>query len=296
MSKKKTVYFKRNKYRSEEFSVNDLPLTRRHQFFDILKNDWKTLLLIGLILLVVSIPYLTIDVIHWFIKTNLPIQLANDGGTPEMIASGLRLTEILYETALIPATILLAVPLAGIARVLKRLIHGEGVLFKDDFFEGVKMNVLQFLVLTLIYSVLRFLTQFTHIFTQGVPIMSEIVYGVSIGILHVLFVPIILFMFSEASIYKIKFWMNFKNSYQLTMHSILVMLIFSFVLFGVYFMRYINHPILRIGLDVLLIMLSPLYLLSLSLFTMSKFDIFINKDNYQEIYRKGLRPLEVKED
>ena len=65
--KKKTVYFKRSKYRSGDFTENDLPLTRRRQFLDILKNDWKTLLLLGVILFFVSIPYLTIDFVHWFI-------------------------------------------------------------------------------------------------------------------------------------------------------------------------------------------------------------------------------------
>ena len=54
--KKKTLYFKRNKYRDSEFTENDLPLNRRSQFFDIVKNDWKTLLLIGVVLLVSSIP------------------------------------------------------------------------------------------------------------------------------------------------------------------------------------------------------------------------------------------------
>ena len=81
MEKKEKVYFKRNKYRKDDFSINDLPLTRRKQFFDIFKNDWKTLLLLGLILLLFSIPYLAIDGIHWFIKFNLPTQLYGDGAT-----------------------------------------------------------------------------------------------------------------------------------------------------------------------------------------------------------------------
>lgn len=293
---KKTVYFRRNKYRSDDFSIDDLPLTRRKQFFDILKNDWKTLLFVGLILLFVSLPYLTIDVIHWFIKANLATQLYSDGGTMETVNQALKLTEILYEACLVPASLLIAIPLAGTARILKRLVHGEGVLFKDDFFEGVKINVWQFLLLMLIYSVLRFLSQFVYIMTSDIEIISMISLGVSMGILYVLFVPILLFMFAQSAIYKIKFWMNFKNSYQLAINSILVMVLFSFMIFGVYFMRYINHPILRVGLDALLILLSPLYLLSLSLFTMSKFDLFINKDNYKDIYRKGLKPLEYEKE
>lgn len=288
--KKKTVYFKRSKYRSSDFTENDLPLNRRRQFLDILKNDWKTLLILGVILFFVSIPYLAIDFVHWFIVFNLPNKLIADGGTVEDVVQALKLTEILYETALVPAVLLLAVPLAGSARVLKRLVHGEGVLFKDDFFQGVKMNVWQFLLLMFIYALLRFLTQFMHIFFAGIPYVSDISYGVSLGLLYVFFVPILIFMFAEASIYKINFWMNLKNSYQLAVNSILVMILFSSVIFGVYYMRYINHPILRIGLDSLLILFSPLYLLAISLFTMSRFDKFINKDNYPEIYRKGLRP------
>ena len=296
MSKKKTVYFKRSKYRVDDFGLNDLPLNRRQQFFDIIKNDWKTLLWMGLILLFFSIPYLTVDVLHWFIKINLPAQLKADGGTYAMVASGLMLTDILYEAILVVASLFIAVPLAGIARVLKRLVHGEGVLFKNDFFDGIKMNVWQFLVLMFIYAVLRFAVQLVFIYIQGIPYMAEIVYGVSMAILYIVFVPILLFMFAEGSIYKMKFTMNFKNSSQLAFNSILWMMIFSALIFGVYFMREIYHPILRVGLDALLILLSPLYLLALSLFTMSRFDKYINQENYPDFYRKGLRPLQKKEE
>lgn len=292
MEKKEKVYFKRNKYRKDDFSINDLPLTRRKQFFDIFKNDWKTLLLLGLILLLFSIPYLAIDGIHWFIKFNLPTQLYGDEGTEEMVNQAMKLTEILYEACLVISSLFISIALAGSARVLKRLVHAEGVLFKEDFFQGIKMNSLQFLLLMFIYSSLRFASRAVYIYISDIPIYSDIVLGVSTGILFLLFVPILLFMFSECSIYKMKFITNFKNSYQLAIHSYLWIVIFSIIIFGVYFMRYIEHPILRIGLDSLLILLSPIYLLSLSLFTMSKFDIFINKDNYKDIYRKGLKPLE----
>lgn len=294
MSKKKKVYFKRSKYRADDFGVNDLPLTRYQQFFDIFKNEWKTLLLMGVLLIFFSLPYLTLDVIHWFIKVNLPAQLAESGGTPEMIQSGLMLTDILYEAILVIPTMLIAVPLAGLARIFKRLIHGEGVLFKNDFFDGVKMNVWQFIVIIFIYALLRFITQLVFIFIQNVPYLAEIVYGASSGILFIVFVPILLFMFAECSLYKMNFMMNFKNSTQLAFNSILYMIIFSAIIFSVYFMRYINHPVLRIGLDVVLILLSPLYLLALSLFTTSRFDRYINQEHYPEIYRKGLRPLSRK--
>ena len=292
MEKKEKIYFKRNKYRKDDFSINDLPLTRRKQFFDIFKNDWKTLLLLGLILLLFSIPYLAIDGIHWFIKFNLPTQLYGDEVTEEMVNQAMKLTEILYEVCLVITSLFVSIALAGSARVLKRLVHAEGVLFKEDFFQGIKMNSLQFLLLMFIYSSLRFASRAVYIYISDIPIYSDIVLGVSTGILFLLFVPILLFMFSECSIYKMKFITNFKNSYQLAIHSYLWIVIFSIIIFGVYFMRYIEHPILRIGLDSLIILLSPIYLLSLSLFTMSKFDIFINKDNYKDIYRKGLKPLE----
>lgn len=293
---KKTTYFKRNKYRVDDFGIDDLPLNRRAQFFDILKNEWKTLLLMGAILLVFSIPYLSIDVLHWFIKVNLPEQLKSDGGTPEMIASGKMLTEIIYEAALVVASLFVAIPLSGVARVNKRLVHGEGVLFKSDFFDGIKMNIWQFMSLMFIYGVLRFANQIVFIYIKDIPYMAEIVYGVSTGILHIVFVPILLFMFAESSIYKMKFFTNFKNSSQLAFNSILLMLIFSFIIFAVYFLRYIFNPILRVGIEALIILLSPLYLLSLSLFTMSRFDKYINKEHYPEIYRKGLKPLEKKEE
>ena len=141
-----------------------------------------------------------------------------------------------------------------------------------------------------IYSILRFTAQFTYIYIENIPIVSDIVRGVTAGIIFVFFVPILLFMFSQDAVYKMNVWTNFKNSYQLAVRSILVMLIFSLLIFGTYFIR--NIPLIYIVLIVwgFIIIVSPIYLLSLSLFTMTKFDRYINKDNYPEIYRKGLRP------
>ena len=290
MAKKETVYFKRSKYRNEDFALNDLPDNRGKQFFDIFKNDWKTLFLSGLILFLFSIPFLTLEFFHWFTIINLPIQLQSQGIDEATIYSSLQLTEVIYELGLILCNLIFAVSLAGLARVLKRLVHGEGVLFKDDFFTGIKQNIWHFLLLMFIYSFLRFASQFTYIYIKNIPIVSEIVVGVSTGIFFILFVPIILFMFAQDAIYKMNIWTNFKNSYQLAIRSILVILIFSLLIFGTYFIRYI--PLIYVELIVwgFIIIISPLYFLSLSLFTMSKFDRYINKDNYPEVYRKGLRP------
>ena len=134
MAKKETVYFKRSKYRKDDFTVDDLPNSRGKQFFDIFKNDWKTLLLLGIILFLFSLPFLTVEFIHWFITSNLPTQLRNQGIDDATIYSSLQLTEVFYEVALILTNLIITIPLAGTANVLKRLVHGEGVLFKDDFF------------------------------------------------------------------------------------------------------------------------------------------------------------------
>ena len=291
MDKKKTVYFKRSKYRSEDFSINNLPLTRGAQFFDILKNEWKTFLLMGVLLFIFFIPYLTLDVFYWFIRVNLPSQIASTGGDEAAILEAVQFTDILYEVLVIPATLIFIIPIAGISRVLKRLVHGEGLLFKADFLEGIKMNIFHFLILGFIYCALRFTTQFIYIYISYMPLIPEIVRGVTTGVLFILFVPILLFMFAQDSIYKMNLWINFKNSYQLAIKSILIMWIFSFLIFGVYFLSYIQNIILKEGICIILVItIVPLYLLAISLYTMSRFDKYINVDYYQEIYRKGLRP------
>ena len=288
---KKTVYFKRSKYRSEDFTENDLPLTRGSQYFDIFKHEWKTLLLIGVVLFLFSLLYLAVDFFHWFIARNLPDQLLSQGSTEEEIYAALQFTEMMYEVALVIATLILMIPLAGISRVFKRMIHGEGLLFRADFLEGIKMNIIHFLILGFIYAFLRFSVQFVYIFVENVPYLAEITRGITMGVMYGLFFPIIIFMFAQDSIYKMNLWTNFKNSYQLTIRSILVMLLFSFIIFGVYFMRYIQNIILKESLyTILIIGFAPYYLLAISSFTMSRFDKFINQEYYPEIYRKGLRP------
>lgn len=288
---KKTVYFKRSKYRSADFLESELPNTRRAQFFDIFKHQWKTLLLLGLFLFLFSLPYLTADFFHWFIARSLPEQLSSQGSTEQEIYTALQFTKMIYELVLVVATLILMIPIAGASRVLKRMVHGEGVLFKSDFIDGIKMNIGQYLILGFIYAILRFSVQFIYIYINNIPYVSEIIRGVSMGVLYALFFPILIFMFAEAAIYKMNIWTNFKNSYQLAIRNILFMLIFSFLIFGIYFMRYIQNVILKEGLyTILIILISPYYLLSISLFTMSQFDKYINQEHYIEIYRKGLKP------
>lgn len=288
---KKTVIFKRQKYRVDDFSLAKLPDNRFKQFFDIFKIEWKTLLLLGCILLLFSLVFIVLEVLHTFVASNLPSQLRADGGTEEQIINAQRLVEIIYNAILIPVFMIISVGLSGIARVLQRMVYGEGILLKDDFLHGIKINFKQYLILSLIYGVIRWIVVFNFYYIGTVMALGEIVQGTSMGVFYLLIVPILLFMFAQSIIYDIKIWTNFKNSSKIAIASFFPMLIFGGILLGLFFLNFIWDPFIKMGIEIAIILLiAPIYLLSLLLYSVSRFDLFINRDNYPQAYRKGLRP------
>ena len=187
---------------------------------------------------------------------------------------------------------IISICLSGVIKIIQRCVYIEGVLFKEDFFTGIKKNWKQLVLLSIVFGIFKAIFQFNISFSNLNPgIASSIFEGASNAMFYGVIAPIIFFTGSNLVTYKMSFFTGVSNSFKMFIKKLHISLIFSLVLYGLTYLDLIESIIIRIFVDAgVIILFSSLFVLAWYLFSVSIFDAYINKDNYPEIYRKGLRP------
>jgi len=278
-----------------EFLEENLPQTRKEQFFDLLKNQYKIVFFIGLTLLLFFIPLITKSVLVDFFYEK-EVLLKNSGVITEAQAQSSNFMIWLISSAsnvlLYP---ILFLGLSGIMRVLKQFIFGEVVTFIYDFKLGVKDNYKHFLILGLFTGLLRFLFDFIVISFANV---SAIKIGAYVLFL-LFFLPPVIVCFVYSSIYKNKLFTSFKHSYLIYLRGSWKILLPIAIGIGSYIALdvYLNIPGLKqIIFALLILFVLPLLLLAGFMVIYSVFDLSINIYHYPEIVRKGLYVSETEKE
>ena len=280
----------KNKSINHEFTYQDLPRNRRSQFLDILKNEWKTLLMIGLWLLIGAIPYIVIFVGRFLGYSFLLGAYQEAGLSQEEINLRLVIFNLIVDGVNVISFVALAIPLAGSSRVFKNLVYGEGILFKDDFIKGIKENVLMYIVLCFVFGVIKsgvtYLINFSN--TNGNTVYL-ILSGFLLIAFYIFIVPSMALFANLKQTYQITFINAVKASIKMSIVSLLVVLLFVIPL---YFAQYISFiAILFVGIlliCIIFMILGPLYLLLWKLYIAYLFDKYINSTSYPDFYHKGL--------
>ena len=281
------------KYSEKDFEMSNMPSNRARQFFTIFRIEWKTLLLLNLLILIFFIPYFAIEILRWSVcdsyyqsivatSTNIDQDYAVMKFYIDMVYAGIML--FIYP--------LISICMAGVIKVIQRCVYIEGVLFKEDFFLGIKKNWKQFVGISIIYGLFKALLQFNISFCNiNVGIASSIFQGVSIAIFYGVIAPILLFTTSNVATYKMSVFTGFSNAFKMFIKKFYISLLFSLVLYGLTYLDLIPNIIIRVFVcSGVILIISSLFVLAWYLFSVSIFDAYLNKDNYPEIYRKGLRP------
>jgi len=282
------------RYASKEFSQEKLPKNRIEQFFSIIKLEWRTLLLIGLIFTLFMLLFVLCDIGKWVVLNSFKTSL-EQSGEADKYASVVKTITIYYNLILIPIFLVCSIGVSGLSRVIQRLCYGEGLLFKFDFLDGIKLNIKGNLIIGLLLGIFNFICQFNITMSDNLGnVLGQIITGVSIALFYGLIIPTLLYMSATNATYKMSFGQNFKNSIQLFVASFFISLIIPLLIYGYTFLALIPNIIIRVLVCVLVIfVISPFMLLINHMFCLHTFDKYINKENYKEIYRKGLRPEEL---
>ena len=178
--------------------------------------------------------------------------------------------------------------LMGVMRVLKLLVWQEGVDFFHDFKVGIKENFKHFSLLYLIFAVFYLLTYSVYIF------VLNFIIGIWLMILYIIiFVSIGVWALFVVNVYQCNLWNYLKNAVFFFSKSLLWSSLFVILLIFPFFFIFIPLSIISFSIKypiifVMIVFYYPFLMVVGCLFALSKFDDYINKNNYPEIYRKGL--------
>lgn len=268
---------KRKIIKKPEFTTQDLPATRFLQFFDIFKIEWRNLTKLGLLTLVFLIPFFVVYFLMLYFASNA-------GDNPILIIS-------LGYVGLYLTLFIVSIHLSGMGNVLKKMIYGEGVLFKDDYFEGIKKNYGQFAIITAIYGLFYLIIDFSCKYIFGFEGLIPIIFSaICTGFLFLLLTPIVLAITSECTMYEITFKSAVKNSFLLVISRFWQFLVVGLILLVMNLVFVIpNFLIMLLVSSLIALLVCPLIALAILLISTSSFDVLINKDSFPDLYKKGLK-------
>lgn len=249
-----------------DFNKSMLPKNRFRQYFYLVKNNFINLFKLNLILFLFFIP-----TISWLIISAL---FTNYNLTTYLLLKYLPLL------IFIPVGF---IGLAGINKIILKMILDEVVIFKIDFKNSLKEYIKSYIIYGLIFAIIfGIIGLFINISPNG--------------IIQVLFIFIfslyVIFKFYELSIkmmYKTSNKQLIKNSIIFTFVTIFKNIL-CLVLSIIPLFLLIIPSIFIWGVVIVLFLLFGFsnMLLIMNLCNVSSFDKYINKSNYPDTYRKGL--------
>ena len=276
---------KRQKAADVEFTEEQLPHNRRQQFFDCTKVRFTLFLQAGLILLLFLVPCIILGVYRDFTLIGFAARLKAGEITRDMYDKMQTSVNLVISAINIVCLVIASLGVAGIVRVFRRLVWGEAVFFKQDFIAGIKANGKSYTLIFFLSGVVCFIDNLVASFQFPSELVKYIPWGISI----VLLLPIALFVLAQTLIYTNKAGVLLKNSGVLYIKSAPVTILFLLVLVLPAAAQFIPLVFVKFALYVLLIVLAlPFYIFALLLYDVSLFDRFINREQYPELYKRGI--------
>lgn len=273
------------KAKSTDYQVADLPKNRTQVFFDVIKNQWRKLLLLGVILFIAFLPYIIII----FFRDNYALGLSKalaDKEIGDIDAYKLFcVSHLIASFASWLSFYFTAFLFGGVVRIIRQLIWGEPVFFKEDLIIGGKQNYKFGAILSTFFGAVLVLNSLV-LFTKP----SVIVQSLPMALFIAFLLPPLLLTYFQGTIYNGNFKSLFHNSVLIYIKKAPHALLFTFILILPFFFKFIDSFLV---LKYILIVASILFLvvffiMMFSLFSCYVFDIYINPQFYPEIVRKGM--------
>ncbi len=140
-----------------DFTLSQMPHNRREVFWDVLRLHWKSLLLMGLLTFLFTVPLHYVGIFQQLQTAELleGVEAAAPEDQRMLLgqAAALQNTCALWE---IPCLLLTALCLAGLLRVIRQYAWLENVYIRSDFFVGIRQNWGQSLLLALLTGIVSF--------------------------------------------------------------------------------------------------------------------------------------------
>ena len=220
------------KERDEEYARSTLPSNRWALFWDIFKGRFSKLVIVNLLMLLFFIPLVAVGFFMYLwtgtmggmypfsnsILVGFPAY-PNLMGAPEQFNLSATFTG---GALMIVAALIAAVGISGGMYVIRNMVWTEGIFVANDFWRGIKINIVVVLQSTLFYSIFLFgffisIRFSEYIIASGTG--STVWMTISMAISYVaivIFTMMYLWMLAVGGSYKLKFFQLLKNSFLMT--------------------------------------------------------------------------------
>ena len=306
--------------RDEEYARSTLPSNRWALFWDIFKGRFSKLVIVNLLMLLFFIPLVAVGFFMYLwtgtmggmypfsnsILVGFPAY-PNLMGAPEQINLSATFTG---GALMIVAALIAAVGISGGMYVIRNMVWTEGIFVANDFWRGIKINIVVVLQSTLFYSIFLFgffisIRFSEYIIASGTG--STVWMTISMAISYVaivIFTMMYLWMLAMGGSYKLKFFQLFKNSFLMT---------FGLIFQNIFFVILMAIPVILILLGSFFQMVGIVFMILFGLsfmllvwldYTQWAFDKFIeskraggkvNRGIYSKVGKGGSQSKAVQE-
>ncbi len=257
-----------------------LPSNYWELYFDTIKQNWRTIFGIGLMSLLFFLP--SLGFMFWRDYYFLQLTASNYSETE---IDALRITSANYiNIGVAVGLVLSSIGISGLSRLNLLVAREQGFFFMKDFNKGIRQNFVRNFVFFLIYGILIYCSLLVINNTNG-----GFVSYIPLGIVQVIFFPILLINIETTAIYSWRLKDSFRNSFIIFIKNFLVMFLFSLVFSSVYLLHLISYIFLKYIIYVaLIVIIYPFVILALRVYMNRSLDKDINKEHYPEIYKMGI--------
>ena len=276
----------KTKKAAKDFEQSMLPQTRRAIFFDVVKLQWRKLLLLAAILLVAAIPLLVIAVYE---DTYLLTALEDPDIPQETIPALIAPLHIFCAVLSCPCIVLFFLGLSGVIRVIRQLAWEENALILPDFMIGFRQNWKQFLPTGMLFGFSYALAKIGWHSAMATQANSVWIQGILLGLLIFLIAPLAACCIVVIAVYNNGFWNNLKLAAYVYLKSPIKSVVGMLLAFGPGIAVWLI-PSLQLHLigSIPAIVVFTLGLLGWVLFTYNQLDKHYNAQQYPELVGKGI--------
>lgn len=272
-----------------EYSKQMLPQNRKEVFWDVVKIRWKKLVLLGLVMLVFTLP---LYYLLWLGDSQL-LYLEQNGSalTAEQLQEkyyALAMSRNIQNAVSVVAWAVFGIGLAGLIRVVRQYAWEENVNLLTGFLKGVRDNGKHTVLLCVVVGIVCAICSSTY---NMVPYGSEYLGWVvlfQIGVAVAVVLPVCAIWLSMIPVYK-------NNVKQYLLFSFAVYLKSLLKTIGVFLgcavlivPVLLPFPFFHVVGAIAISMLLPFVLLIWTLYSYALFDQYINPRYYPELVGKGI--------
>ena len=276
--------YSRNGKKKSLYSKKDalLPSNYWELYFDTIKQNWRTILLIGIFSFLFFVPTLGFMFAFDYYKMQVVASNISEEEADALIVTARNIFYIGVALGIIFASI----GISGLSRINLLVSREEGLFFFKDFNKGVKQNIKNNIVFFIIYAVLIY---GSILVINNINSKNFFIY-IPFALVQSIFFPMLLVNVETNAIYSWSVKDAFRNSMLIYIKNFFYVILFaigftSFLLLGMIkqyiFLKYVLYALL-------ILLVYPFMILALRVLMNRSLDRDINKEHYPEIYKMGI--------